>query len=245
MRPITCPLAALAVVALAAPVVAQDNPVTLGYFLTVRTENLSDFEEAARQHNAWHASQNDPQTWVGYQAMTGHGEFAFVAPNMSWASMDAPAVDMATDVAQWAESGAEFVETEDVVMWTNVPGGNPPEDPTQYPVVQVYEFEINAGGQAAAMNVMQRANEALSKTSAHFQWSALVSQDGPPSVFLALWFQNFAELGTPGPSPDGIMADAFGPAQGARILRDFSEATTARSSQIWILRPDLSYFPGM
>ena len=244
MRP-TCPLVALAALTFAVPVAAQDNLVTLGYFITVRTEHLSDFEEAARKHNDWHADQNDPQAWVAYQAFTGHGEFAFLAPDMSWASLDAPAVDMASDVAQWADSGAEFVETEDVVLWTTIPGGNPPEDATQYPVVQVYEFEINPGGQAAATNTIQRANEALQRTNIHFEWSALVSQDGPPSVFLALWFQSFAELGTPGPGPDRIMADAFGPAQGARILASFNEATTARSSQIWVLRPDLSYFPGM
>ena len=238
-------LAVLTAGSVALPVAAQDNLVTLGVFVTVRTENLPDFEQAAREHNAWHASQDDPQPWITYQALTGHGEYAVLAPNMTWASVDAPVVDMGTDVAHWAESGAAFVETEETVLWTSIPGGNPPTDPTQYPVVQVYEFEINSGGQPAAMNTIERANEALAETGIQFEWSAVISQDGPPSVFLALWFQNFDALGTPSPGPEQIMADTFGPGQGARILADFSEATTARSSQIWILRPDLSYTPAM
>lgn len=238
-------LAVLAAAVVAMPAAAQDNLITLGVFVTVRTENLPRFEQQMREHNDWHASQSDPQPWATYQALTGHGEYAVLAPNMTWASMDAPALDMGTDVAHWAESGARYVDTEEVVLWTNLPGGNPPDDAGQYPVIQVYEFEINAGGQAATMNTIEKATEALAATGIHFQWSAVISQDGPPSTFLALWFQNFAELGTPGPGADQIMADAFGAGQGARILAEFSRATTARSSQIWMFRPDLSYMPAM
>lgn len=245
MRLLASLLAAVAAGAVAMPAAAQDNLVTLGVFVTVRTENVPEFEEAAREHNQWHATQNDPQPWLTYQALTGHGEYAVLAPGMTWASMDAPAVDMGSDVAHWADSGAEFVETEEVALWTTIPGGNPPEDASQYPLVQVYEFEIASGGQPTVMNTIGRANEALSRTGIPFQWSEVVSQDGPPSVFLAIWFQSFAELGMPGPGPDQIMADAFGPGQGARLLSDFSEATTARSSQVWMLRPDLSYVPAM
>ena len=236
---------ALATGIIAAPTTAQENSVTLGVFVTVRAENVPDFEQGLREHNEWHGSQNDPQPWMTYQALTGHGEYAVLAPNMAWASLDAPAVDMGADVAHWSESGAEYTATEEIVLWSSIPGGNPPADPTQYPIVQVFEFEIESGGQPAVMDVIQGANEALTRTGAHFEWSIVVSADGPPVVFVALWAESFAQLGTPGPGPEQIMADAFGPGQGARLLSEFSEATTARSSQIWILRPDLSHVPGM
>lgn len=245
MRLPTSLLAAATAVVVAIPAAAQDNLVTLGAFVTVRAENVPEFEQQVREHNEWHASQNDPQAWVTYQALTGHGEYALLAPNMTWASMDAPALDMGTDVAHWAGSAGQYTETEEFVMWTNISGGNPPEDGGQFPIVQVYEFEINSGGQTAAFSAIQRANEALSKTGMHFEWSTIISQDGPPSAFLAIWFQSFAELGTPGPGADQIMADAFGAGEGARILAQFSQATTPTSSQIWMFRPDLSYMPAM
>lgn len=243
---IPAPLLAVVTAAVVAmPAAAQDNLVTLGVFVTVPSVSVPQFEQQVREHYQWHARENDSQPWATYQALTGHGEYAFLAPGMTWASMDTPTLDMGSDIAHWAESGAQYVESEEVVLWTNIPGGNPPEDPGQFPVIQVYEFDINSGGQAAAFDAIDRATEALSETGIHFQWSALISQDGPPSVFLALWFQNFAELGTPGPGADQMMADAFGAGQGARILAQFSEATTAQSSQIWMFRPDLSYAPAM
>jgi hypothetical protein len=238
-------LAAVTAIVMAMPATAQDNLITLGAFVTVRAEHVPDFEQQVREHNGWHASQSDPQPWATYQALTGHGEYALLAPGMTWASLDATALDMGADIAHWAESAARYTETEEFVLWTNLPGGNPPEDPGQFPVIQVYEFTINSGGQAAAFNAIEGASEALSQTGIHFQWSAVVSQDGPPSAFLALWFGSFAELGTPGPGADQIMADAFGAGEGARILAQFSEATTALASQIWTFRPDLSYTPAM
>jgi hypothetical protein len=227
------------------PAAAQDNLITLGAFVTVRAEHVPQFEQQVRNHNEWHASQNDPQLWATYQAITGHGEYALLAPGMTWASMDTPALDMGADIAHWAESGAPYTQTEEFVLWTDIPGGNPPADPGQFPVIQVYDFAINSGGQAAAIDAIARASEALAQTGIHFQWSTVVSRDGPPGAFLALWFQSFAGRGTPGPGADQVMADAFGAGEGARILAQFAEATTALSSQIWTFRPDLSYTPAM
>ena len=235
--------AALAALLVAAPVSAQNNLVTLAAFVTVRAENVPEFEEATAEHAQWHASQNDPQAWPAYQALTGHGEYVFIAPNMTWASLDNPALDMAEDIAHYSESGAEWAETEDFVMWTEIPGGNPPTDPTQYPIVQVFEFDINSGGQAAVMHAIARFNSALADTDVLWSWSNVISRDGPPSVFIAIWAESFEALGTPGPGPDVIMADQFGPSTGNLIMTEFSNATTARSSQIWVLRPDLSYQP--
>lgn len=228
----------------AAPLNAQENLVTLGAFVTVRAENVPEFEEAAQEHAQWHADQNDPQPWPAYQALTGRGEYAFLAPDMSWASLDAPALSMADDVAHWSESAAPYTETEEFVMWTNLPGGSPPADATQFPVVQVFEFEIRPGGQAAAMDAIERISEALAEVDFHWQWSTVISADGPPTVFIALWADSFASLGAPGPGPAQILTDAFGPERSAMIMRGFAEVTMSRSSQIWVMRPDMSHVPG-
>ncbi|NNF13481.1 MAG: hypothetical protein HKN72_09665, partial [Gemmatimonadetes bacterium] len=160
MRYSVLAVVAFSMAALVLPLQAQDN-LTLGVFVTVRAENVPDFEEAARDHAAWHADQNDTQAWPAYQALTGHGEYAILAPNMSFASMDAPTVDMSADVAAWAGHGAAYTETEEMVLWASVPGGNPPPDPNAFPVAQVFEFEIQSNGQPAVMEGIERFSEAM------------------------------------------------------------------------------------
>ena len=109
-------LAAVTAIVMAMPATAQDNLITLGAFVTVRAEHVPDFEQQVREHNGWHASQSDPQPWATYQALTGHGEYALLAPGMTWASLDAPALDMGADIAHWAESAARYTETEEFVL---------------------------------------------------------------------------------------------------------------------------------
>ncbi|MDX1493235.1 MAG: hypothetical protein R3253_04105, partial [Longimicrobiales bacterium] len=138
------------------PLSAQDEALTLGVFVTVRAENVPDFEAAAAEHAAWHASQNDSQAWPAYQALTGHGEYAILAPGMAWSDLDNPAVDMAQDIATWARQGAVYTETEEISLWTNLPGGNPPDDPMAVPIAQVFEFEVHPGGQPAVMDAIER-----------------------------------------------------------------------------------------
>lgn len=234
---------AVTAAALVQPLQAQDPNLTLGVFVTVRAEHAIDFEEAAREHARWHADQNDSQAWPAYQALTGRGEYAFIAPNMSYANLDAPTVDMAADIEAWAGQGAAYTETEEMVLWATVPGGNPPADPTAFPVAQVFEFEIQPNGQAAVMEGIERFSEAMAEAPFHWQWSSIVSADGPPSVFIALWFDSFAGMSQMGDGPAQVMSDTFGPEKAAMIMNAFGDAVTMTSSQIWMLRPDLSYFP--
>lgn len=230
-------------VSIAPPLQAQDANLTLGVFVTVRAEHIPDFEDGVREHAQWHADQNDTQAWPAYQALTGHGEYAILAPDMSYSTLDAPSLDMGSDIAAWASQGAEYTETEETVLWMEVPGGNPPADPTAFPVAQVFEFEVQATGQAAVMEGIERFSEAMQDTPFHWQWSSIISADGPPAVFVAVWFDSFNSMSQMGDGPAQLMSDAYGPEKAAMIMNAFSEAVTFRSTQIWMLRPDLSYFP--
>lgn len=235
--------AVLTAAVLVLPLQAQDNNLTLGVFVTVRAENVPDFEDALREHASWHADQNDTQAWPAYQALTGHGEYAILAPNMSFATLDAPTVDMGTDVAAWASQGGAYAETEETVLWATVPGGNPPADPTSFPVAQVFEFEVQPNGQPAVMEGIERFSEAMADSPFHWQWSSIISADGPPAVFIALWFESFSGMTQMGDGPAQVMSDTFGPEKAAMIMNTFGEAVTVTASQIWMLRPDLSYVP--
>ena len=117
-------------VAVGTPTEAQDNLITVGHFATIAVADVPAFEEAAREHAQWHGSQNDPTPWPTYQALTGHGEYAFLMSNGPWSSLDNPAISPADDVEHWAASGGEYTQTLETTIWTAIPGGNPPADPT-------------------------------------------------------------------------------------------------------------------
>jgi len=242
-------LVGIVALALASPAEAQEGPITFGVFVTVESSNVSDFEEAAIEHAEWHADQNDTWAWPVYQAMTGgQVEYVVLTPGHEWADFDNPTVDMAEDQAQWAGSGSEFTSSEVAMFWQALPGvSNPPDDATAYPLIQVTEFQVKSGGAAAVQHGMAKFKEAVDMAGGGgppFGWSTVVSADAPPTVFVAVSMPNFAALGAGGPTPEQVLISAFGEVEGRQIGEDFAAATIATSSQIWILRPDLSYFPG-
>ena len=86
-------------------------------------------------------------------------------------------------------------------------------------------------------------SEAMADAPFHWQWSSILSADGPPSVFIAIWFESFSGMTQLGDGPAQVMSDTYGPEKAAMIMNAFGEAVTMTSSQIWMLRPDLSYVP--
>ena len=241
-------LVGLAALGLALPAGAQDGNIAQAVFLTVETTDVPDFEEAAIEHVEWHADQGDTWTWPAYQAVTGgQVEYVYVTVGHEWADFDNPSVDAAADQAHWARSVARYTATEEGFFWELLPEfSNSPPDPGAFPLVQVIEFEVNSGGDEAALYGFQKFKEATDMAPGAgppYQVTSVVSGDGPPGYFVALWAPNFAAFGAEGPTPPEILILAFGEVEGRQIADDFAAATTITSSRIWTLRPDLSYFP--
>ena len=234
----------LAVLVVATPAGAQDGNISMGAFVTIDAKDTEDFEEAAREHAQWHASQGDTWAWPAYASLGGGVEYAFVTSGHDWSDFDNPPVDMAADQLAWASGPAEYATSEEIAIWESLPEfGEPSAEPSA--LVQVIEFEVNPGGDAAVLHAMGKFKEAVDMGGGggNFGWSRVVSNDGPPTYFVAVFADSFAELGAPGPNPEEIMTAAFGATE-ARMMGDaFDAAATVVSSRIWILRPDLSYMP--
>ncbi len=232
----------------AAPGVAQE--VALGVFTTVGTVDAADFEAAARDHSGWHADRNDTQAWAVYQAMTGTAvEYVFVAPNMTWATLDAPSVDMMEDQGHWAESAAQYARSEDIQLWMQLTAvSNPLPDAmiADYGVIRVVEFEILPGGDGAFQNGIRMFGEAMAAQSpqTYFVWNRVISADQRPTAFIAVWAPSFEALGAPTMSPLTRMAQHFGAEAAGAASDAFNASVRTTADRIWLFRPDLSYFPG-
>lgn len=227
----------------------QDGPLVLAHFVHVDEVDVPDFEEAARAHAQWHRDQGDSWAWPIYQAMTGQGtEYVALSPNHTWGDFDNPQVPMDEDLDHWVEDGgARFVTSTESAMWMELADvSNPPSDPPP-PIVQVIEWDILPGGEEAVMHGIGKYKEAVDEAGIDFPftWSRMVSREGPPRIFLAIWAESFAEWDQEGSSPMEIMTEAYGAYEARQIFADMAEAWTEVSSRIWVFRPDLSYTPGM
>lgn len=241
-------LAGIAALGLAVPAAAQNGDLTLAVFITVETSEMQDFEEALIEHSEWHGDQNGTWAWPVYQALTGgQVEYVVLTAGHEWADFDTPDVDILADQAHWAGSGARHTVSEDVIFWLDNPElSNGPADPSAFPILQVFEFEMKPGGERAVQHGMEKFKEAVDMAGgggAPFTWSTVVSADGPAGFFVAAWAPNFAAFGAGGPTPEEILIGAFGEVEGRQIADDFAAAATQTSSQIWMYRPDLSYIP--
>ena len=249
MRLSTTSVALFATMTLAAPAIAQELAISV--FTTVATENVPRFEDAARAHSEWHGQQNDTQAWPVYQAFTGRSaEYVFVAPNMTWASMDNPSLDMADDQAHWTQTAAQHVESEDIQLWTQMTAASnplPDEMGADYPVVRVVEFEILPGGDGAFLNAIRMFKDAMDAQAPdlYFAWNRVVSADQPPGAFIAVWAPSFEELGAPSPSPLTRMGEQFGVEAAGAASEAFNRSVRTTADRVWLFRPDLSYMPGM
>lgn len=235
------PMLTLAMTVLAvAPLSAQGN-ITLGVTVKVESENIPDFEEAAKKHAAWHAQQNDPWAWPAYMAMSGETEYIFLTPGHSWSDFDNPPVDMAADMGHWVREGARYSVSETAELWQDlVEFSNMPATPTA--LAQVFSFAIKPGGEDAVMHGIRKFKEATGDQGS-FLWNRSLTGQGPPTISVVIMANSFAELGNPGPGPEQILANAFGQAEAEMISEGFTNAVTPLGSRIWVFRPDLSYLP--
>ena len=151
---------------------------------------------------------------------------------------------MAEDQAHFADGMAEYVTHEEIMIWESLPEfGTAPAEPAA--VVQVIEFEVH-GDERAVMHGISKFTEAVEAAGGggNIAWSRVVSADRPPTYFVAIFAESFAQLGTPGPDPATILTQAYGVTEAEQLMQGFSAAARTTSQRIWIYRPDLSYAPG-
>lgn len=248
MRFLRLIFAAVIAFAIASPATAQDGNLSLYVLVNVESEDTPDFEAALVEHNAWHAEQNDPTPWVTYMALTGTvQDYIIFAPARTWAWMDQPAVDIHADQMHWSNSGAQHTVSEEIFLMASLDEmSRMPENPAEYPVVQVFSWEIT-GDENHVTRAIESYKEAVDEAGAdvHFEWSRSVSSDGPTEYVIALFAESFEALGDPGPNPMDLMAESMGVAETASVFQDFGDAVAFTGSRIWVFRPDLSYVPEM
>ena len=133
--------------------------------------------------------------------------------------------------------------------WVDVSMPPAPDAPPA-PIVQTVEFAFDCtdDGRHAIMAAMKQFHGAVSGAGAPFQYTfnEVVTHDGGPTMFVALFLQNFAGLDADDPEAmQSMLEGALGRHQAREMIRTFEKHLKLTQVRIWVHRPDLSYRPGM
>ena len=251
MRRMVTVLIMLSVLLVALPVLAQDEPGTLarGFFLTVKPGMTQQFEEAYKQHIAWHRQQNDTWEWHTWQYETGAqlGQYLVRTPGHHWEDFDAQAEFGAADSAHFFAGAGQYVSSARSGFSRSLPKVSRwPEGDAIPAFVEVLTFRLRYGSAREFNYAIKKINEAINKSDwpIHYGWETTVSGGELGTYILVLPHKNWADFKEPDKSFPAMLEEVYGRVEAGKVLKALTKSVLSESSQILRFRPDLSYIPG-
>ncbi len=244
-------LVVLSLLLLALPVLAQDEPGTLarGFFLTIKPGMTQQFEEAYKQHIAWHRQQNDTWTWHTWQYETGAqlGQYVVRTPGHHWEDFDAHAEFNAADAADFFAGPGQYVGSASSVFSRLLPKVSRwPEGDAIPAFVEVLTFRLRYGSGREFNYAIKKVTEAINKSDwpVHYAWLTTLRGGEFGTYILVLPHENWADFKEPEKPFEAMLEEVYGRVEADKVLKAFTKAVRSESSQIARFRPDLSYMPG-
>ncbi|HEV2617493.1 MAG TPA: hypothetical protein VGU63_12885 [Candidatus Acidoferrales bacterium] len=228
------------------PASAQQKPgkVTVITELTPKSGAEKQFEDGLKQLAAWRASVNDPQSHAVFEQITGEnfGTYLLVRRWTHWADLDKPVAQVdAEEAKDMGDTIAKIVRK----VYEEIPELDHParsSRPLKYYDIETFHVPLAKQGQFAA--AMARFREAVEKTKASVDVSFLALDEGGQFGTWQVVFghDSWADFG--GPTPDQILVNAFGKAEGTAIVNEVSDVVGGSfTMDVVEFRPELSYFP--
>ncbi|MCK5377411.1 MAG: hypothetical protein KAJ97_10030, partial [Acidobacteria bacterium] len=169
MRKIQLILIALMVLAVAAPLMAQEEgkpPMTVAknHFIDVSPGQALAFEEAYKGHIQWHANMNDTWYWHTWQVVNGEnfGQYIIRTGGHQWSDWDEHAEFSKEDGAHFWKNVAGFVQDiSSVMVVSNMEISNWTEDYGMPTMVEVTVFHIKGEYSRAFYSAVEKLHEAI------------------------------------------------------------------------------------
>jgi hypothetical protein len=243
-------LAGVLLLLLVLPVVAQEEPGPIARVFVDKAKagKVQQYEEAVKQHIAWHREQGDTWSWVVRQIESGEalGQYVWITSGHHWGDFDNPGVPSDEDAAHFDSIAGQYVESSTSVFYRYLDDvSRPLEGETPAPVGQAIFFQIRRGKGDEFMNAVKKVHQAIEKTDwpARYFWVALVSGGYQPTYVLVIQEENWAGLSPSEKSFEAMLEEAYGRQEAKEIQKVFDKTIKSERSQISVYRPDLSYFP--
>ncbi len=251
MRKIAVSFVVVSVLLLALPAMAQEapGPITRVFVDKAKTGMEQQYEEAVKQHIAWHREQGATWSWVVRRIESGEnfGQYLWITPGHRWEDFDNPAVPSDEDGAHFDSGAGQYLESSTSVFTLYLADiSRPLEGDTPAAVTSAIFFQIRRGKGDEFMTAVKKVHQAIEKTNwpTNYSWLALVSGGYHPTYVLVFQEENWAGLNPPEKSFEAMLEEAYGKQEAEEIQKVFDRTIKSERSQISVYRPDLSYIPG-
>ncbi len=236
----------------AVPLIAQQKPGNIAVLEFQKPKNgmLQQYETGRKQKAAWHKQQNDPESLLVWQILSGENTGTYVVGEMGqhWADFDKPAVPEEADETEYQKVVAGYVESRITRYYEFLPKVSNGEENNMPPKFSdIVTFYIRYGKNSDFRSAIDQICEAAQKTkwAQHFEWFALASGGLTGEYVLAVPHKNWADFeDDPNIKPfRDMLKEAFGQAQADSIVNRLDASVEKETSEIIQFRPELSYFP--
>jgi hypothetical protein len=205
------------------------------------------FEEGMKAHQENMIRAGDESVWVTFEIVAGErsGQFMVGSFGHDWADFDqAPPVDPARAQESMADNIMPHVGDFRVQWMERLVdlGGWTPDSP-QAPMYEVVSFQVRTGMDSAFENFLKKMKHALEEAGTMPAYSVFVPVLGGNGGQWAISVphQTMAEFG--GPSRDWmeqLLVQVYGHADMQVIIDGLNAAVESTTSELFVLRPDLS-----
>ena len=246
MRRTVSIVAAALMLRIAAPIAAQDAPGTIGQVIVTRVKAGmgKQYQEGRKRHLAWHKKQGDSWTWSTSEVTSGPytGSYVTVSFGHRWKDFDdwearfgqGDTIDVDLNLTPYSESTT--ISYYEYLADLSRPAAAPSK------MSEVVHFLLNPEKESEFRHALQRAHEAIGKTSwpVTYSWFELKNGGEVPHFVLVLPHNSFADMADPEVSFPAMLTKAFGPYEAGVILDGFGRASKSQWSELLVYRPDLS-----
>ena len=254
MRKIQLILIALMVLAVAAPLMAQEEgkpPMTVAknHFIDVSPGQALEFEEAYKGHIQWHANMNDTWYWHTWQVVNGEnfGQYIIRTGGHQWSDWDEHAEFSKEDGAHFWKNVAGFVQDiSSVMVVSNMEISNWTEDYGLPTMVEVTVFHIKGEYSRAFYSAVEKLHEAIVEKEMPFTylWSSVASGSDGPTMILAFPYKSWADIGAAMGVPFWKMVEeVYGDFETDVLRKMVSKSVASQENFIAAYREDMSYNP--
>ena len=250
IAPAIAALALLTVLAAVAAGADEPQPGLLdeSILLVIRMDRFPQFEEALRQHLAFHRTNLDPWAWHTWQVVTGDnlGHYYLRTHGHKWQDFDAHAELRRSDWADFLANVAPHLQSMSSTISTLEPSlSSWPPELARAELVSITRFELAYDGFRAFRAAIEKIHSAVSTTERkrHYAWTSAVSGSDGPVMTLLVPLAGWADLEPRQPPLATVIEQVYGADAAASLERTIGSTVRAVSSSVVAYREDLSYQP--
>lgn len=214
--------------------------------LEVEPDRFPQFEEALRQHLAFHRTNQDDWSWHTWQVVNGErlGQYYLRTHGHQWEDFDVRGDMRRSDWADFLTNVAPHLESMSSSITSLEPGlSNWPPDLRRPVMVSLTRFELTYDSIRRFRDALQKVHAAMSDKASdrHYAWATTINGSDGPEMTLMVPLNAWADLEPRQPSLWRVVEDVYGPEQSSALRKEVAASVRAIHTSVVAYREDLSY----